>query len=812
MILKSLRMNNIRSYSDEEIRFPEGSTLLSGDIGAGKSTILMAIEFALFGIMKAEFSGASLLRNGKNHGSVELNFTIDGKDISIKRVLKRQKEGVKQEAGSIIIDGIQSDLMPQELKSKIISLIGYPEDFLTSAKSLIFRYTVYTPQEEMKKIIFDDASERLNSLRKIFGVDKYKAIASNAEIAARKLGEEKRVLAERIIDLDEKIRQKSQLEYEIKAIKETLENAVLEVKKLQETLEEKRKNSSATEAKLNEFNKIKNEIKIICARISEKDSQKRKSEAEIALLSREIELLGKKANEMEILVSLEGLEQGIEEDEKNYLNKLSEKAVLKSKEEEILRKIKADEEESQQFERKISEISAKEAKLQGLKSKALPKTEIENEIKANLGLLTKLKEQIAGKEAWKMAAVELKDGISSMDRCPVCDQTIFDGQKADIRESQDKKLIELGQEINSLIAKKESSEQEQKLREERLRLILESEKEAKMIEGEVSTSRLVKESYSLRQRKIAEMKLQLESFLSKIKEMEGIEKIMEQIKKKKEMLKKAKEIDFAKKNLDEKIAARKKAETGMDELKKEISLLKESEVKLSAISSDFKDCEAEMASARKDVENAQESLKKSEMRKIGFEKDHENMQALINNLDAEIIKKTETKERIQMLSERQSWLRDRFIEFVKLVESHVMQNVYEEFDSNFKQWVSVLLEDSSINAMLDSNFTPKVQQNGFEMEIADLSGGEKTSFALAYRLALNKVVNDVLSAIKTKDLLILDEPTDGFSAEQLDRLRDVIEQIGIAQIIIVSHEAKLESFVQNIIRIDKSHDVSRVLA
>ena len=49
MLLRQLRLQNIRSYLDETIDFPEGPTLLSGDIGSGKSTILSIIEFVLFG-------------------------------------------------------------------------------------------------------------------------------------------------------------------------------------------------------------------------------------------------------------------------------------------------------------------------------------------------------------------------------------------------------------------------------------------------------------------------------------------------------------------------------------------------------------------------------------------------------------------------------------------------------------------------------------------------------------------------------------------------------------------------------------------
>jgi len=41
MKLKKITLDNIRSYEHVELEFPEGSTLLSGDIGAGKTSILL---------------------------------------------------------------------------------------------------------------------------------------------------------------------------------------------------------------------------------------------------------------------------------------------------------------------------------------------------------------------------------------------------------------------------------------------------------------------------------------------------------------------------------------------------------------------------------------------------------------------------------------------------------------------------------------------------------------------------------------------------------------------------------------------------
>ena len=103
MILKSVRLNNIRSFIDEKIEFPQGSVLLSGNVGAGKSTILLAVDFAFFGTRRGELSGSDLLRHGEDHGSVELAFEVDGKDAIIKRALKRGK-GIVQDSGTMMID------------------------------------------------------------------------------------------------------------------------------------------------------------------------------------------------------------------------------------------------------------------------------------------------------------------------------------------------------------------------------------------------------------------------------------------------------------------------------------------------------------------------------------------------------------------------------------------------------------------------------------------------------------------------------------------------------------------------------------
>src|SRR3972149_7386874 len=179
MLLKKIAMKNIRSYTDEEIKFPEGSLLLAGDIGCGKSTILLSIDFALFGLSKAEINGSDMLRHGKSFGSVELEFSIGEKNYRIKRTLKRNANSIVQDSGQLAVDGRTYNYTATELKAKLLEILGYPPELLRKNKP-VFRYTVYTPQEQMKQILL--SSDRLEVLRKLFNIDKYGQIKNNLRL------------------------------------------------------------------------------------------------------------------------------------------------------------------------------------------------------------------------------------------------------------------------------------------------------------------------------------------------------------------------------------------------------------------------------------------------------------------------------------------------------------------------------------------------------------------------------------------------------------------------------------------------------
>jgi exonuclease SbcC len=180
----------------------------------------------------------------------------------------------------------------------------------------------------------------------------------------------------------------------------------------------------------------------------------------------------------------------------------------------------------------------------------------------------------------------------------------------------------------------------------------------------------------------------------------------------------------------------------------------------------------------------------------------------LREVENEVRSKKERYLNKQIFQQTNSWLEQQFIPAVQDIERHVLQSINEEFNQLFQRWFSILMETGNISVEIDSNFTPIISQSGYSLSVNSLSGGEKTSVALAYRLALNTILKKI--AGMDNALLILDEPTDGFGKEQLYRLKQVLNELNSAQIIMVSHERELESFVDKIYRVTKDGNQSRI--
>ncbi len=83
-MINSIELGNFLSHSDTKLEFYDGVTVFVGNNGAGKSSIIDAITFALFG-KHSRKTNKSLIKRGTTQGFAKINFTINGKELQAER-------------------------------------------------------------------------------------------------------------------------------------------------------------------------------------------------------------------------------------------------------------------------------------------------------------------------------------------------------------------------------------------------------------------------------------------------------------------------------------------------------------------------------------------------------------------------------------------------------------------------------------------------------------------------------------------------------------------------------------------------------
>ncbi|HII72583.1 TPA: SMC family ATPase [Candidatus Woesearchaeota archaeon] len=822
MQIKRLRLRNIRSYSSQEIEFPSGSVLLAGDIGSGKSSILHAVEFALFGTRRDGLSGDALLRKGENQGEVELSMSVAGKEVVIRRGLRRGKDTVAQESGYLMIDGTRHDLTPVEMKAKILSLLGYPKELLTKSKSLIYRYTVYTPQEEMKQILFDSADSRVDTLRKVFGIDKYKRIVENAQIYAKKARDEKRVLEGTVHDLPLKQKEKETREEEVTGLEKNRREMREKTETMRQRKKKKEEELAETEEKVKELGQIRKNIELLDTKLKEVVRQRAKDVDEMTIMKEQAARLKERL-------------EGVKVEEKEHPAASEVEKNIKSKEERLQRMMTK---KTELIERKNNLVQRAEEVKQELSSKG--KSGGEEKKQEMIRLLEELKdkEMIAGSLAETEKTIKeidervtelktkqsqsraLKEKITQLDQCPTCGQEVKTEYKTGIKQREDERITKYGSELAEILTKKAKVIGALEEYRQRLERMTEQEKKISAMKVEVENLDKVKEEVARLEKMRETLDRQKIGLMKELEEMDDavIEELRGEIETQKRLLK---EIHEHKMKLQEMLHVqqmlvdkeRKYDELGLqvEELKQRVKDINQEKMTLNADAEKLKDAEERHQTVRKELETIAAEEKRYEIRLGEMGKEIEGMQKMINMLTKEIEEKKKAIGRITRLGEIDEWIENMFVNLMATMERHIMTQIHQQFNELFTQWFDLLIDDENLSVRLDDSFCPVVVQNGYESLVDHLSGGEKTSIALAYRLALNKVVNDIVQEIKTKDLIILDEPTDGFSSEQLDKVRAVLDELNMKQVVIVSHESKIESFVDKVIRVNKHEHVSRVV-
>lgn len=164
MIFTKLTLNNFKSYGHEVIKFGDGITVIVGENGAGKSTILEAISFALFKQHTAKKID-DLVRNGSDENMyVDLEFVSNGKEYKIHR--EKTKSGLKStllKKNTSKGQFIPSCAGDKEVANEIQSILDIDSDLFLNA--------IYIRQGEIAELVDKTSSEKKQLIGKLLGLD-----------------------------------------------------------------------------------------------------------------------------------------------------------------------------------------------------------------------------------------------------------------------------------------------------------------------------------------------------------------------------------------------------------------------------------------------------------------------------------------------------------------------------------------------------------------------------------------------------------------------------------------------------------------
>jgi exonuclease SbcC len=840
--LRSVRLKNFRSFEEATLPLGPGTTLLWGDVGAGKTSVLYAIEMALFGF--AEVEPTYLIRHRATTAEVELAL-CDGPHEYVfsrrfHRRLRRNREvfELDEKGTGLSTDGRMVLYPSTELRQRAIDLLGFPDNPNPRAHSDLWRWAVYVPQERMRQILeSEDADARLETVRKALGLEKYRTAAENAAIIARELkreagqrAEEAGLLAHWEGDLDHARRatdEGSVAVAESMASEGAARTEVVELEALVARVEEDRRRLEGDRRELEELGRRLSADRASFDGIGER----------IAAGTRRLEQLEREAIDLEKAASrLPEAERAAAEiaTERRRLAAAAERAEEERREldqaEATARSALEREAMAEAaLERGHAEQQAAVDRFEELKGSgpshapAVPTDRTLTAIEQDLNEATTDCERRAGEVRHLQAARDDAARLVDQGICPTCGQAVSPEAFGSHRAEVEAALAAARDGLDKANARRQAITAERGAREryERARdRWLEAERAREV--GRDGLARADAET-ARRAADRASAKVALEAARRRRAELEpraaALQEARERVRLAESEGERREKVVADLRAHAEAGRSRRESAAGermrLEELRREsaavqarVSELADRSARLSAAVRDAARVDEADASAKARRTEARRRLEEAVGRHHRADAERRAAVALVEQAEIHVAERRAVLAEGARLKEISAFLAGPFRDGLLELEHHLLSKAKAEFDRSFGRYFALLIEDPSLVARSDPRFSPSVEIDGEDTPPEALSGGERTALALAYRLALGRVVRTV-DRLRL-DTLILDEPTDGFSPEQVQRMGELLGELDIPQVLLVSHEALLNGVADRVVRVRKVEGVSEL--
>ncbi len=164
MILDRLVLRNFKRFRNAEIEFKDGITGILGNNGTGKSSLVTAIFFALYGVKATGISGdyiVSSFAGPKDKCEVALDFRIGSDEYKIIRTFRKGRSVTHDAELYRNKKLVAKEVSPVEEAVKLAIGMG-PTDF---------RNTIYAAQKDLLTLLDNTPAKRKEWFQKALGID-----------------------------------------------------------------------------------------------------------------------------------------------------------------------------------------------------------------------------------------------------------------------------------------------------------------------------------------------------------------------------------------------------------------------------------------------------------------------------------------------------------------------------------------------------------------------------------------------------------------------------------------------------------------
>jgi len=774
--IHSIKLKNFISHRDTAIEFPEGLTAIIGRNGAGKTSILDAISYALF---KEHGRGRdeNLINRRAESAQIQLTFSSGGRKYEITWRMWRKKRALATlkdltSNSTVFIDAGERTAVPE-----IEKIVGISRNAFINA--------AYVRQGEIAKLLEIRPSERKEIISKLLGVDVLEKIWENLKTPIGIIEERYRRYVEeakKLSEIEKKLQTNGE---ELSKLKEKLEDIKQKHGESKSRLDEAQKKIRVIEEKRRRYEQIKELLARINQDIALKKQDlenKRRSLDLISEAEKKLEELGEIRDEY---TSLEEETAELEKKRESLLEKVSRKKLLLEKLRGVEEGIRSSGSLIGDYVKRVesySETGVDEEEFVEVFSSTLMRfRRIESQLRERIQELTRRIGEYEGRREVCMRNIE--ELQSGEEVCPLCRRPLTASHRDNILANLRTELEELENTINEF----KSRIDECRLRVQEVESAI---RELSKIDLGLFTSSLDK------LRKLKKEKNRLENELESLggveEELVEIESQLAERKKRINDLRGLVEEYEREKGIMEKMGSAQIISTQIHRLSSELRELEDKKTELEAQAKRLEYDPEEYDKLMEEINMLHESLAelRSEMASINEK---------IKSLEDERARLMEECEEVKRAVDKAEIL-ERYLEILKAIREcfgkdgvqryirAAARKSIEHYTRKFLQFFTLVYSD----LRLDEDYNVYVYGPMGEQSIDSLSGGEKTAIALCLRLGLAAALTG-----DQMECILMDEPTTHLDPERRRELIRLLtnfrrERGLIPQAIIVTHDAEVE--------------------